>query len=130
MSESTSAAAQAFIRAINRQDANALAELMTQDHHFTDSLDNVVAGREKMRAAWAAYFHMVPDYTIAVEETYSDGSVVVMLGVATGTYAPHGELKTENRWKTPAALRAVIEDGKVSEWKVYADNDPMRRLMA
>jgi len=24
----------------------------------------------------------------------------------------------------------VIEDGKVAEWRVYADNEPMRRLMA
>jgi uncharacterized protein (TIGR02246 family) len=130
MSESERTVAQAFIRAINRQDVNAMAELMTEDHRFTDSLANVVEGREKMRAAWAAYFHMVPDYTVAVEETYGDGPVVVMLGVVGGTYAPNGELKPGNRWKTPAALRAVIEDGKVSEWKVYADNDPIRRLMA
>jgi uncharacterized protein (TIGR02246 family) len=130
LSESAKIAAQAFVRAINRQDVNALAELMTEDHRFTDSLGNVVEGREKMRAGWAAYFRMVPDYTIAVEETYSDGPVVIMLGDVGGTYAPDGELRPENRWKTTAALRAVIEDGKVSEWKVYADNDPMRCLMA
>jgi uncharacterized protein (TIGR02246 family) len=130
MSESAITVAQAFVRAINRQDADALAEPMTEDHRFTDPLANVVEGREKMRAAWAAYFRMVPDYTIAVEETYSDGPVVVMLGVVGGTYTPDGQLKPENRWKTTAALRAVIDDGKVSEWKVYADNEPMRRLMA
>jgi uncharacterized protein (TIGR02246 family) len=130
MSESGKTVAQAFVRAINRQDVDALAELMTEDHRFTDALANVVEGREKMRAAWAAYFRMVPDYTIAVEETYSDGTVVVMLGVVRGTYTPDGQLKPENRWKTPAALRAVIEDSKVSEWRVYADNEPMRRLVA
>src|SRR5208282_4041157 len=130
MSESAITVAQAFVRAINRQDADALAELMTEDHRFTDALANVVEGREKMRAGWAAYFRMVPDYTIAVEETYSDGPVVVMLGVGGGTYTPDGQLKPENRWKTPAALRAVVEGGKVSEWKVYADNEPIRRLIA
>jgi uncharacterized protein (TIGR02246 family) len=130
MSASERTVAQAFVRAINRQDADALANLMTEDHRFTDALANVVEGREKMRAAWAAYFRLVPDYTIAIEETLSDGPVVVMLAVAMGTYAPNGELKPENRWKTPAALRAVIENGKVSEWTVYADNEPMRRLMA
>jgi hypothetical protein len=30
---------------------------------------------------------------------------------------------------TPAAFRALIEDGKVAEWRVYADNEPLRRLM-
>jgi len=130
MTESTKTVAQAFIRAINRQDADALASLLTEDHRSTDALGNVVEGRDKMCSAWAAYFRMVPDYTVAVEETFGDGSIVVLLGVAMGTYAPHGELKPENRWKTTVALRAVIEDGKVSEWKVYADNEPMRRLIA
>ena len=85
--------------------------------------------------------------------------VVVMLGAARGTYvhpidqdlsihpneqkslagdpvsmgtpgnAPGGELRAENRWETPAAFRAVVEDGLVAEWRVYADNEPMRRLM-
>jgi ketosteroid isomerase-like protein len=72
---------------------------------------------------------MVPDYTIAVEETYCDGPVVVMLGAAQGTYAGGGKAD-ENRWETPVALRAFVEEGKVAEWRVYADNEPMRRLMA
>jgi hypothetical protein len=72
---------------------------------------------------------MVPDYSIAIDETFCHGSVVLMLGAAEGTYAPHGELKAENRWKTPAAIRAQLEDGLVTEWRVYADNDPIRRLI-
>jgi len=129
MNKSAKAVADAFVRAINGHNVDALAELMTEGHRFVDSLGNVVAGREKMRAGWAGYFGMVPDYSIAVDETYGDGSAVVMLGVAGGTYAPDGELKAENRWKTGAALRAVIADGKVSEWRVYADNEPIRERM-
>jgi hypothetical protein len=52
-----------------------------------------------------------------------------MLGVAEGTYAPHGELKAENRWKTPIAIRAQVEGGLVVEWRVYADNEPLRDRM-
>ena len=118
------------MRAINRQDVDALANLMTETHRFIDALANVVVGREKMRAAWKSYFAMVPDYTIAVEETFCDGQVVLLLGVAQGTYTRGGALCTENRWETPAALRAFVEDGKVAEWRVYADNEPMRQLMA
>jgi hypothetical protein len=50
-----------------------------------------------------------------------------MLGVVEGTYTSDGKLKPENHWKTPAALRAFIEDGKVAEWRVYADNEPIRQ---
>jgi hypothetical protein len=52
-----------------------------------------------------------------------------MLGVAEGTYTPDGKLKPENRWKTPAVFRALVEDGKVAEWRVYADNEPIRERM-
>ncbi|MGA2833537.1 MAG: nuclear transport factor 2 family protein [Terracidiphilus sp.] len=121
--------AHGFVRAINRQDVEALAELMAPEHRFIDSLGTVSEGREKMRAAWTAYFRLVPDYAIAVEETLCDGPVVVMLGVARGTYSPDGQLRKENQWETPAALRALIEDGKVVEWRVYADNEPIRQKM-
>jgi hypothetical protein len=128
--------AQAFVRAINRQDADRLAELMAPSHRFIDSLANVTEGRDQMREAWTAYFRMVPDYAIAIEEYYpadpgkGADPVVIMLGVASGTYTSDGKLRPENRWQIPIAIRALIEDGLIAEWRVYADNEPMRKLMA
>jgi len=130
MSDSPEFVAQGFVRAINRQDVDALAALMTHEHRFIDSLGGAVEGREKMRAAWAAYFRMVPDYTIAIDEILSDGPLVVMLGTAQGTFTPDGQLRPENCWQTPAVFRAFIEDDNVAEWRVYADNEPMRQIMA
>jgi len=129
MNKTAEAAAQAFVRAINRQDLDGLVALMTPEHRFVDSLGNRVVGREKMRAGWAGYFKMVPDYSIAVEETFCDGPVVVLLGMAEGTYSPDGTMKVENRWKTPAVIRAQVEDGLLAEWRVYADNEPLREQM-
>ncbi len=129
MSDSAIGVAQAFIRAINRQDATALADLMPTGHRFTDSLGNTVEGRERMYAGWAAYFRMVPDYSLVIEESYVDGPVVVMLGWAQGTYSPGGALQQQNHWRTPAAVRAMIQDGLVAEWQVYADNEPLRQKM-
>src|SRR5271166_3037245 len=130
MSESVEAVVEAFVRAINRQDVDALAELMSEEHRFVDALGGFVQGREAMRAAWRGYFGIVPDYTIAIEELHVDGPVVVMLGEVGGTYAPDGKMQSENRWKMLAALRANVVDGKVAVWRVDADNEPMRRLMA
>jgi hypothetical protein len=73
---------------------------------------------------------MVPDYTVAIEETFCDGPVVVMLGMAQGTYAPDGQLRPENQWTTPTAFRAFIQEQKVAEWRVYCDNEPIRQRMA
>ena len=103
---------------------------MTADHSFIDSLGGQTQGRDTMRSGWVGYFRMVPDYTIAIHETYCDGSIVVMLGTAGGTYSADGALKEENRWQVPAALRAVVEEGMVAEWRVYCDNEPMRQKMA
>ncbi len=69
MSEPAISAAQAFVRAINRHDVDRLGALMTAEHCFIDSLGNTVRGRQKIEGGWTAYFLMVPDYSIAVEET-------------------------------------------------------------
>lgn len=130
MKTSAEAVALAFVGAINRQDADALAELMTEQHRFVDSLGGEFVGREKLRIAWNAYFRMVPDYTISVGETFCQGPVMVMLGLAQGTFVRNGERKPENCWSSPAALRAYVEDGLIAEWRVYADNEPIRRLIA
>lgn len=122
--------AHAFVRAINRQDVDALVDLMTTEHRFVDALGNVTEGRDKMRLAWTSYFQMVPDYTVAIEETYCDGPVVVMFGLAQGTYTKDGQLKPENRWSTPTAFRAFIDEEKVAEWRVYCDNEPIRQRIA
>jgi ketosteroid isomerase-like protein len=130
MSGSAVEVVRSFAAAIGRRDAAALAEMMTENHRFVDSLGNVVEGREKMRAGWAGYFRMVPDYSITVDEVYGEGSVVVLVRSAQGTYSADGQLHAENHWRTPAVFRAVVEDGRVAEWRVFADNEPIRRLMA
>jgi ketosteroid isomerase-like protein len=127
---SPEAVAHAFLRAINRQQVDALVALMSPSHRLVDSLGNVVEGREKLREGWAAYFRAVPDYAVAIEETYPSERAVVMLGVAQGTFTRGGALHPENRWQTPVAVRALVEDGLVTEWRVYADNEPIRKVMA
>jgi ketosteroid isomerase-like protein len=130
MSISPESVARAFVWAINAHDVHAIVELMCAEHVFIDSLGNVIRGRETMRGGWENYFRMVPDYTLTIEETCSLEDVVIMLGAAHGTYTTDGSLLPENAWKTPAALRALIEGGKVKEWRVYADNEPIRQLMS
>lgn len=122
-------AALAFAQAINERNSEALAALMTEDHAFVDGLGARIEGRQRVRAAFEAYFRMVPDYTIAIDETFSEGSIVVLVGSAEGTYSTDGMLRPENHWTTPAAWRASIRDGLIAEWRVYADNEPIRQIM-
>ncbi|MGA2740389.1 MAG: nuclear transport factor 2 family protein, partial [Bryobacteraceae bacterium] len=84
------AVAQAFVAAINRRNPDEIANLMTDDHVFVDSLGVRVTGREQMKKGWQCYFAMVPDYTIAIDEIFADGPVVVMLGAAQGAFSSGG----------------------------------------
>jgi len=130
-SESTpESVARAFAAAISARDVAALARLMSEDHRFIDSLGNAIKGRSKMEDGWRSYFTMVPDYTITVTEAYASGATVVMVGTAQGTFTADGKLRPENKWQTPAAWRATIDGDRVAELRVYADNDPIRKLMA
>ena len=112
-----------FVDRINQRDPDKLAELMTEDHVFIDSLGRAVRGREAMRQGWRPYCAMCPDYRIAHEEVVAKGDVVVAFGRAGGSIR-------EDRWETPAAWRAVVEDGLTKEWRVYADNKPVYDLLA
>ena len=119
-----------FMDAINAHDAGKLAGLMSDDHVFVDSLGNAVRGREQMKAGWQGYFVFCPDYRVTHEAIFADGTSVAVFGAAGGTIAANGKLPPENKWRTPAAWLAVVANGLVNEWRVYADNKPVYDIMA
>jgi ketosteroid isomerase-like protein len=119
-----------FMDRINQRDADKLAEAMTEDHVFIDSLGQSVCGREKMRAAWRGYFGLCPDYRVAHDEILQGANMVAVFGTAGGTIAAAGTLPAENQWRTPAAWLAIVENGLVKEWRVYADNKPVYDILA
>ena len=121
--------AHAFVKAINAGDPDAIAKLLSEDHVFVDSGGRMVRGRDAMREAWVGYLAMVPDYTLRVEQTLSSRSLVVLLGTAEGTISEGKKLDPDNHWETPGAWKAVIRRGKVAEWRVYADNTPIREII-
>ena len=120
----------AFLHAINLHDADRLAGLMTEDHVFIDSLGKSVQGRETMRAGWRGYFALCPDYRVSHEDIFHNDGVVAAFGVAGGTIRINGNLLPENRWQSPAGWRAVISNGLVREFRVYADNKPVYDILA
>ena len=120
----------AFFNAINQDDPDRVAELMTEDHVFIDALGNSVNGREKMRAGWRAYFAMCPDYWVSHQDIFHTGNTVAVFGSVGGTIRVNGEWSPENKWQTPAAWRAVVNNGLIQEFRVYADNKPVYDILA
>lgn len=111
----------AFISAINRHDVAALSKLMSAHHAFVDPAGTLLSGPESMAAGWTEYFRMFPDYQIQAERLMADGACVAVFGSASGTYNGKRGLVAENRIAMPAAWKAVVENGEVVLWQVYAD---------
>jgi ketosteroid isomerase-like protein len=118
-----------FVARINRHDVAGLVALMSEDHCFVDGLGQVVRGRERMEKGWLGYFGSFPDYLIQVDEVLHHGNLVALFGTAEGTYCRNGKLLAENHWKIPGAWKAVLHEGRVFEWAVYADNEPVWKIM-
>jgi uncharacterized protein (TIGR02246 family) len=129
MKKSTVDVALAFVDRINRHDVAGLVALMTEDHRFVDGLGQEMRGREQMERGWRGYFAWFPDYSIKVNNALSDGNVVALFGTAQGTYSVDSKRLAENHWEIPAAWKAVIRNQRVAEWRVYADNEPVWKIM-
>lgn len=120
----------AFVAAINRQSCAGISDLMTEDHKFVDSAGRLESGRQNVTAGWREYFRMFPDYTILVETIVAEHGLVAVFGSASGTYNGKRGLNPENRIGMPAAWRAVVQNGKVKRWQVYADWTEGTRIIA
>jgi ketosteroid isomerase-like protein len=121
--------AELFVAAINAGDLDRLTALMTEDHTFIDADGQEYSGRERMHDGWEEYFSMVPDYHIEIQETYSRGDRVIFTGIADGTFSENGDLRSENYWSVPVALRAVTRGEQVAVWQLYVNPEPMRKIL-
>lgn len=114
----------AFIDRINAHDPAGIVARGSADHRFTDGVGTALSGEEALERAWRAYFALFPDYRITIESLAHDGPLVLLAGWASASL--HGKGAS---WRIPAAWRAVVCEGRVAEWQVYADNGPVRELL-
>jgi ketosteroid isomerase-like protein len=120
-----------FVNEINRHDVDALLRMVSSDHVFVDSRGQELRGPEKLAAAWTAYFAMFPDYRVVIDDHFGEGPVVGLFGTASATCrGPDGAMPPENRWKIPVSWKAVVRDGRIERWQVYADLEPVMRILA
>ena len=120
----------AFVRSINARDANGLGELMSDDHRFIDPLGNAVVGKEKMISGWRGYFEWFPDYWIEVTEVFAGEAsareqTFAMFGFAGGSFKGNSDAS----WRIPAAWKAIVKDGRVAVWQVFADTKIQFEIM-
>ncbi|MGA9119698.1 MAG: nuclear transport factor 2 family protein [Bacteroidota bacterium] len=122
-------AALAFIDAINKHSIGAISELISDDHILVDSLGVSLEGREAIRNAWISYFYLVPDFSIQCDQVFDQDNLVALFGTAQGTCRVGMKLDPANHWTMPSAWLVSVRRGKVTRWQIYADNEPVRKIL-
>ena len=110
--QSKSASTLQFNEYINSQDLDNLASLMTDDHTFIDSANDVHEGKEMMVPGWNDFFTQYPDYRNIFQKLILRDGIVIMLGYSVCSYEP---------LDGPAIWSAKLRDCRITEWRVYLD---------
>ena len=109
-----------FNECINHQDIDGLTDLMTEDHVFIDSSNDVHEGKEFMVKGWIDFFNSYPDYVNHFLIVESRDNLVLVIGLST---CSHKSLDG------PALWTAKIENDLVAEWRVYLDTPENREKL-
>jgi ketosteroid isomerase-like protein len=110
-----------FVRAINEHNVDGIYSLMSDDHQFIDAHGHLISGKDKMKAGWAGYFQMFPDYQIDITDIFSDGDTLAAFGFASATFKGIKTGGDQNHWRLPASWKVVLQNNKIRLWQVYAD---------
>ena len=117
------AAVLGFVEAINRGDVDALAELMTDDHHLDVFEESPLVGRDANFEAWRGYAAAFPRYRIYPERVAARGDLVAVLGYTTGS---HLGLPDDEERALRLIWRAQVRDGRLSCWQLVEDTPQAR----
>ncbi|MDW8262005.1 MAG: nuclear transport factor 2 family protein [Phycisphaerales bacterium] len=118
-----------FIDRINAHDVNGIMQLMSPAYEFVNSSGERFRDRQFIRETWEAQFRNHPDYTIRVQRVIADEEGVGVFGTASGTYAPDGILREEDRWEVPSAFLVIARDGQVTYFESFADTSIVFAVM-
>lgn len=118
-----------YIKRINEHNLTGMLEITADDAAFVDSMGINTTGKTDMQKAWDLFLTFFPDYTIQVKDIISKNGMVAVFGTAKGTVATGGRILDENKFEIPASWTATVREGKISKWRVYADNEPVRKLL-
>lgn len=118
-----------YIKRINIHDIDGLLEMTSENASFVDSMGINTTGKYEMKKAWEVMLQFFPDYNLVIKDIIAKNGMVAVFGTARGTLAAGGRILAENKFEIPASWTATVEKGKISKWRVYADNQPVRKLI-
>ena len=106
-----------FNDCINNKDIDTLSALMSDDYKLIDRANNCIKGKINNIENWKKFFELFPDYINVFEVVWSKDSIVIMEGHS---------ICSEETLNCKVIWKAIIENDKVKEWRVYDDTEENR----
>jgi len=126
MANSTDAEAtlKKFVARINAHDPSGIIALCTIDHVFIDSLGSKLSGHKQLEQGWSGDF---PCFRITASRWSQR-----FLAARSFSLAVSPRRRTRHRRRLGAfhPRGARVEDERIAEWQVYADNKPVYELLS
>lgn len=120
MHQRSASVAASFNDCINRRDLAGLSRLMTDDHVFIDTANNVVSGKERCVEAWKGFLAAFPDYRNQFDRVLLTSNQAVIVGKS---------VCSDVRLAGPALWTVGMVGDLVAEWRVYEDTNANRALL-
>jgi len=118
MKDNAKSVALKFVEIINAGDSEELIKLQTEGFTLIDMAGDIYRGRD----GWQDYFSAYPKYKIHVQHVLTSGDGVAIVGKTTGSHVP-----SEVEEKETVLWTAGIQDGLVSEWRIYSDIEEAKK---
>jgi ketosteroid isomerase-like protein len=109
-----------FVEYVNSQDLEGLAALTADEFIFTDASGRVHKWDREgaVQECWVGYFRPFPDYKIHAQQVLTGGDGVAIIGQTSGSHVP-----AEIEARSTVLWIAGLQDGLVSEWRIYATDE-------
>jgi ketosteroid isomerase-like protein len=109
-----------FNECINNQDADGLANLMTEGILMIMGGQTTQVGKDANTNAWAAFFNMCPDYKNHFTRIESKDDRVVIIGFSTCS---------NKSVEGPALWTAKVQNDLIAEWRILEDTKENRKSL-
>ena len=117
-----------FLDAAGKRSFEALQRHMTDDHVFAFNEEETRGGKA-LEKAWTEWWQMVPDLKMEVVQVLEAGQKVVIQMTSKGTCAVKDGQTINGAWSYPVVAIVTVRDGKVAEWREFADAAPLNKIL-
>jgi|GEM_PF-230337 predicted enzyme related to lactoylglutathione lyase len=118
---------ESFVSAVNAHDSAAIGGLLAANHLFC-STDGAQHAPAAAMETWNEYFRLFPDFSLKIGSVTETDSGIAAFGALSGSLLQKKD--STYSFELPVAIHASFENGKVSHWQFYGNDQKILDLVA